>query len=604
MEGCFLFRNMDKFYYTLLLMAFLFTGCKKDNYEVSLNQDVLIETAELRDNLEAFAETAKTTRDTKILQEYFAKCRHQYKKTEWALEYFVPDIARFINGPALDELELEENREFPPHGFQVIEELLFPEYDDVNKEELIREINILVSNILIVEKHLSGVTISPDYAMDALSLEVYRIITLGITGFDSPIAQASVPETAIALGQIPLMIEKLQKGNKTEALVKDISAITGKAVAFCKTGDFNSFNRAAFITGYLNPLSKKLAAFQKAENIPAVARNRVLRAEAAYLFDEDAFDADAFIPSSEYAFSREKALLGEKLFYDASLSKANDRSCATCHNPDKAFTDGLKTNFALSGTNLKRNTPTLTYAAFQHGFFWDLRQPDLEKQSLDVIENVDEMHGSMATIVPKISADVEYQKLFRKAFDTDKPEAWQVQNALASYVRTLNKFNSRFDKFMRGDNSAMSRDEINGMNIFMGKAKCATCHFVPLFNGTVPPNFAKTEHEVVGTPKDAAGTVLSDDEGRYRYNKMPQLKNAYKTPGLRNAALTAPYMHNGVYKTLEEVVDFYNKGGGKGLGLPIDNQTLPFDKLSLTDKEMKDLVAFMKALSDDRAASK
>ena len=152
---------------------------------------------------------------------------------------------------------------------------------------------------------------------------------------------------------------------------------------------------------------------------------------------------------------------------------------------------------------------------------------------------------------------------------------------------------------MRGDTSAMTKNEVNGMNLFMGKAKCATCHFMPLFNGTVPPNFAKTEHEVVGTPMDAEGTRLSNDEGRYKYNMMPQLRNAYKTPGLRNVAETGPYMHNGVYKTLEEVVDFYNKGGGKGLGLPVENQTLPFDKLNLTDKEMKDLVAFMKTLSDE-----
>lgn len=591
---------MNKFYYILLLLAFISTGCKKEEYQVSLKQDILAETVKLRGQLEEFSAIAKTTADTETLQQHFTECRHQYKKSEWVVEYFVPDIARFINGPALDELELEENREFPPHGFQVIEELLFPEYDAANKEEFVREINILLSNILIVEKHLSAVTISPDYAMDALTLQVYRVITLGITGFDSPIAQASIPEAAVALEQVPVFIKKLQANEKSAPLVKEIGSLVEKASAFCKAhNDFNSFDRATFITDYINPISKKLAAFQKSENIPTVARNRALRAEAEYLFAENAFDVDAFIPSPEYAFSKDKAALGEKLFYDNSLSRGNDRSCATCHNPDKAFTDGLKTNFALNGTALRRNTPTLTYASFQHGFFWDLRQPDLEKQSLDVIENVDEMHGSMAAILPKVSADAEYQKLFQKAYTTDKPEAWQVQNAVASYVRTLNKFNSRFDKFMRGDKSAMTKDEINGMNVFMGKAKCATCHFMPLFNGTVPPNYAKTEHEVVGTPKDVAGTALSDDEGRYRYNLMPQLKNAYKTPGLRNVALTAPYMHNGVYNTLEEVVDFYNKGGGKGLALPVDNQTLPFDKLNLTDKEMKDLAAFMKALSDE-----
>ena len=591
---------MKKIYYTLLLLAAVLTGCKEDRYEVTFKQDVLSETAVLKGYLETFAATAKQSVDVKSLQQDFIKCRLQYKKTEWAVEYFVPDIARFINGPALDELELEENREFPPHGFQVIEELIFPEYDQSTKNELIREINTLLSNILIVEKHLEAVTISPDYAMDAVTLEVYRIITLGITGFDSPIAQESIPETAAALQEVSTLVNRLNKSENSKSTVDEIRVHIAKAVAFCKTNnDFNSFDRATFITAYINPISKKLSALQKLEKIPTVPRNRALRADAEYLFAENAFDVNTFIPAPEYAFSKEKAALGEKLFYDTSLSKNNDRSCATCHNPDKAFTDGLKVNIALNGAGLRRNTPTLTYASLQHGQFWDLRQPDLEKQSLDVIENVDEMHGSMKSILPRVAEDTQYRKLFKKAFGTERPEAWQVQNTVASYVRTLNKFNSRFDKYMRGDTSAMTKNEVNGMNLFMGKAKCATCHFVPLFNGTVPPNFTKTEHEVVGTPMDAAGTKLSDDEGRYKYNMMPQLKNAYKTPGLRNVALTAPYMHNGVYNTLEEVVDFYNKGGGKGLGLQVDNQTLPFDKLNLTDREIKDLVAFMKTLSDE-----
>lgn len=366
----------------------------------------------------------------------------------------------------------------------------------------------------------------------------------------------------------------------------------------CPNNNFNTFNRAEFITQYLNPLSKKLHDFQKEQEIEYVSRGSAVRPEADNLFSVNAFDVDAFIPSSEYRYSRAKAELGKLLFYDKSLSKDNSRSCASCHMPDKAFTDGLKANLSLKGINLRRNTPTLTYASLQHGQFWDLRQPDLEKQSVDVIQNQDEMHGSMDIILSKITADTKYARAFKKAFKSDKTEAWQVQNAIASYVRSLNAFDSRFDKYMRGNKKALTAEEINGLNLFMGKGKCATCHFTPIFNGTVPPLYQKTEHEVIGTPKDKAGTQLSDDLGRYMHNKMPQLKNAYKTPGIRNAAVTDPYMHNGVYTTLDEVVDFYNKGGGLGLGLPSENQTLPFDKLNLTPQEMKELVAFMKTLTD------
>ena len=138
-----------------------------------------------------------------------------------------------------------------------------------------------------------------------------------------------------------------------------------------------------------------------------------------------------------------------------------------------------------------------------------MRQLDLEKQSVDVIQNEDEMHGSLAAIHSKVSSDREYIRLFQKAYPkSDKTEAWQIQNAISSYVRSLNSFDSRFDSYMRGNKNSINAEEIQGMNLFMGKAKCATCHFTPLFNGTVPPNFAKTEHEVVGTPEDASGKRL------------------------------------------------------------------------------------------------
>ena len=597
-----LFIIMYMRYFLSLIITFLaLTSCQKENrYTVSVKSTVLAEADSLLTATKQFSELANKSNDTKALQAKFMQCRVLYKRSEWAIEYFIPDVARFINGPALDELELEENREFPPHGFQVMEELLFPEFDPKTRGELVREINTLASNIMICQKHLDAVTMSNDYVMDAAKLQVYRIITLGITGFDSPVALASVPEAKASLEYLPQLAGMIQTGTTTDPIKDEIVALAKKAAKYCAVNnDFNTFDRAVFILEYLNPISKKLSELQKAANIPYVNRTNALRTNAVTLFDENAFDVDAFIPSPEYEFSKEKAALGEKLFYDTMLSGDNTRSCASCHSPEKAFTDGLKTNTSLSGSSLKRNTPTLTYASLQHGQFWDLRQPDLEKQSVDVVSNADEMHGSMSNIAKKVAVSEEYKKLFVSAFGKGDAREWQIQNAIASYIRTLNKFNSRFDKYMRGDVKALTANEINGMNLFMGKAKCATCHFTPIFNGTVPPSFSKTEHEVVGTPADAKGTKLSDDTGRYIYNKMPQLKNAYKTPGLRNVAKTAPYMHNGVYDTLEEVVDFYNKGGGAGLGLPVDNQTLPFDKLSLTQQEMDDIVAFMKTLTDE-----
>lgn len=588
-------------YFTFLIamVSVFFTGCKKEVPEITVKQELLVELNKFKNEIIHFQELAFKDAGEKEILAQFKKSRLQYKRIEWAVEYFVPETARFMNGPALDEMELEENKFFVPNGFQVIEEIIYPNFNPENKKELIRELDVLLSNAKQVETTFEAITISDDYVVDAIQQSVYRVITLGITGFDSPLVQSSIPETKESLVIIPSLLARIN--SKSKAL-KELEEIISKSIAYCNSNsDFNAFDRAVFITEYLNPISKKLTEFQKQENINLVERNRPLKATASTLFEENAFDVNGFIASNEYKFSKEKVALGEKLFYDKNLSKDNNRSCSSCHNPEKAFTDGLKTNISLKGKNLNRNTPTLTYASLQNAQFWDMRQLDLEKQSADVIENKDEMHGSLEEIHAKITVDEHYKKLLKQAFPKyEKIEFWQIQNAIASYVRSLNSFDSRFDSYMRGNKKSINPEEIQGMNLFMGKAKCATCHFTPLFNGTVPPNFAKTEHEIIGTPNDITGKKISTDPGRYIFNQLPQLKGSFKTPTLRNVAVTSPYMHNGVYKTLEEIVAFYDLGGGKGLGLAVENQTLPDSKLNLTGSEKKALVAFMKTLTDKK----
>ncbi|MGE8244048.1 MAG: cytochrome-c peroxidase, partial [Sphingobacterium sp.] len=145
----------------------------------------------------------------------------------------------------------------------------------------------------------------------------------------------------------------------------------------------------------------------------------------------------------------------------------------------------------------------------------------------------------------------------------------------------------------------LTADEKAGFNLFVGKAKCATCHFVPLFNGTVPPEYAKTESEVLGVATDYRNKQLDPDRGRGRYHEtVAQLQYSFKTPTVRNSSKTAPYMHNGGYVTLEQVMDFYNKGGGQQFGFKLDNQTLPTDTLGLTAKETAKIIAFLKTLDD------
>lgn len=582
----------------LLPLFLLFFSCQKQYTSLTIQEELLSNLEKLNQEVRAFEKVANENPNQKQLQKSFETSRIAYKKIEWAVEYFTPDPARFINGPALDELEVEENKFLSPSGFQVIEELIYPQYFASNSSALKREIAVLKGLIAQVKEHLSVITISPDYVIDASKMEVYRIITLGITGFDSPIANQSIPEAKASLSSLKAVLEKLNTHNsKTKVLLFDL---IDNANTFCDMNtNFNSFDRATFIKEYLNPISEKLVQFQQDNIIKNVAKTNAINPDAKTLFEKNTFNVNAFIPSQEYAYSRAKADLGKKLFYDSSLSKDGRRNCATCHNPELAFTDGEKTNRSLNGISLPRNTPTLTYASLQNAQFWDMRQPDLEKQSLDVIQNKDEMHGNLKDNLTRIQGNPAYKKLIKNAFPTVKKlEEWQLQNAIASYVRSLNKFNSKFDQYFSGTSTTFSTEEKLGFNLFAGKAKCATCHFIPLFNGTVPPIYKKTEQEVIGTPQTKNGKIIDQDLGRFTQYKMAQLKHAFKTPSLRNITQTGPYMHNGVFKTLEEVVTFYNEGGGEGNGIAVENQTLPSDKLNLSLAEQKSLVAFMKTLSD------
>lgn len=230
-----------------------------------------------------------------------------------------------------------------------------------------------------------------------------------------------------------------------------------------------------------------------------------------------------------------------------------------------------------------------------------MRSQDLENQIESVMKNPDEFNLSPNELKDKISSNKKLVELFQKAFP-DKKEltAYEIRNAIASYVRGLMPFNAKIDHYFAGE-ATLTENEINGFNLFTGKAKCATCHFIPIFNGTVPPWYNNSESEVIGVPESIAweNAIIDDDEGRYKFNQIEQFRYSFKTPTIRNSEKTAPYMHNGVYKTMEEVVKFYKLGGGNGIGMNLEYQTLPFDKLDLTEKEQQEIISFINTLTDD-----
>jgi len=594
---------MKKFIFISILFCFiaghLFFSCnsKPQPPEQLIAQTLLVQTdsfAGLIRQLQVAVENH--TSSQKKLQNLFLQARLAYKRIEWAAEYFEPAAAKLTNGPPVQEVEMPGLQVIEPAGLQVIEGLIFPTYDTTRKGDLLSQLQILQTVCERYKIRFSKIQILDWQVFDALKLEIFRIMTLGIVGFDNPLTLKSMQESALSMESMQNVIAKYEDG--------DIEGLGGKfrsAIEYLSVNPgFDSFNRMEFITELCNPITIGISDLGERRKIQFIRYNRLLNQDAKTLFDTNAFNVNAYAPDHSSFISEEKIILGQKLFADPVLSGNGKRSCQSCHQPDKAFTDGLAKNTVIGGNELLgRNTPTLINAALQPALFYDLRVNTLEDQSHSVVQSNKEMHGSMVMSGKYLWKDEQYRAMFLKAFpyeDKTRIDTFEIMNAIGSYIRSLVQLNSRFDKYMRGDKAAMNPEEINGFNLFMGKAKCATCHYLPLFNGTFPPRFNKIESEVIAVPEKKGSNIVDPDLGRFEIIKVESLRHAFKTPTVRNAARTAPYMHNGVFGTLEEVMDFYNKGGGAGMGIKVDNQTLPADSLNLTIKDQTDIVSFIKSL--------
>jgi cytochrome c peroxidase len=276
----------------------------------------------------------------------------------------------------------------------------------------------------------------------------------------------------------------------------------------------------------------------------------------------------------------QKVELGKQLYFDTRLSKNNSVSCAFCHNPGTGFADARQFSIGAFGTAGGRQAPTVYNTGFIPLQFWDGRAGSLEEQAVGPIHNPVEMAEKHDTVVPKISKIAAYQKQFQLVFGGGA-SLQHIAEAIAAFERTIVSQNSAFDKYVMGDSTAMSETAVRGLALFKGKARCILCH-----NG---PNFTDNKFHNLGVPQ--AG-LLKEDLGRYMVTKAEKDKGAFKTPTLRSIVETAPYMHDGVFRTLEEVIDFLDQGGGANPHLS------PLVKpLGLSAEEKADLIAFLKALT-------
>ena len=543
----------------------------------------------------------QTNRPGPAIQIAFREARIAYKQIEWLTAYYSPLTTEALNGPNILTVD-DDFRTVTPQGFQVLEELIFPEYDPANRADALQQLGMMRVNARRLRQLADGNTFTDSHVFDAFRLELFRIVTMGITGFDSPVAFQSLPETIAALTGIRAQLANYPLTDKNADLATRLDRAFAGAIAMLhQNPDFNRFDRLTFIRDHANPLSSMVLDAQNALGVVVFTESRFLSPSARTLTEAGVFNPNFFVNLADNIATPDKIALGKMLFYDPILSGKSGRTCATCHQPARDFADGETRSLAtgFGGRRIARNAPTLWNTALQAVQFADSRVVFLEDQASDVIQNRDEMHGSLPDAVKALAANPRYAALFANTYKTGVTEP-NLKNAIASYMRSLVSLDSRLDKHLRGEKlsqkAMLSDDEKLGFNVFMGKGKCATCHFFPLFNGTVPPAFQETESEVIGTPAGINGKQVDSDPGKFVVTKNAVHQHAFKTPTVRFTAKTAPYMHNGVYQTLADVVDFYNKGGGNGLGFGLDNQTLPFDKLSLNEAEKRGLVAFMNGL--------
>lgn len=570
-------------------------------------------TADLNEKIIAFDKAATEFEKGKLnaeqLKQALIQTRLSYKRAEFFLAFHYPEYCKeHLNGAPLLQIEKEGTlpKVIDPEGLQVLDEIVFSENTAGQKYEITALAKKLISYYGLLLNGIQENRQANSNGITAMRLQLVRITSLGITGFDTPGSLNALPE---AIASLEAMKAFFLQEYKLGGINTDILTTFDGAIAQLKnTRSFNSLDRFDLIKNYIDVLYAKLGRLDNTST-DFLMQTSAWNTQSSSIFAADFLNPYYFSALKKQDDSPQLRALGKTLFYDPALSNDAKVSCASCHNPQKAFTDGLaKSASNVQGKTVLRNAPTLLNAVYADRYFYDLRAYTLEQQAEHVIFNRDEFNTAYSAIIKKLEGTNAYATQFKKVFGKNSINRENLSKALASYVLSLQSFNSDFDKYIRGESTTIPQDVKKGFNLFMGKAACATCHFTPTFAGLVPPLYNENESEILGVLQNpnAKNLAVDTDNGRLG-NRVDTEKawiyeKSFKTTTVRNAALTAPYFHNGAYNTLEEVIDFYNNGGGGGLGFNVKNQTLAPDSLNLTQSEKNDLIAFIKSLTDTSAA--
>ncbi len=541
----------------------------------------------------------------------FRFARGAYRRQETLLAVYTPTVTSSLNGPLENDGDGARMPLGSPAAFQAIEQRIFregvlPDSDRIESRYSVRHMR---DDVAYFRSIMGFIEVNEAGMLDAARSELARVTTLTLAGFDSDQSGNQTVEAAESLEGIRSLARVAAASRRSKGPPENWAALDrtlGGAIAQLRAHpQSDNLDRLDFIVRYANPVSRAIQQLRRDMGPRKDTLRVVWRTEAATVFDSGAFDATAYSPDFAVPPRPDVIALGERLFNDRTLSGPQTRSCASCHIPALAFADGLPKHAAIGATRrpVARNTPTLLNAALQPSQFADARAANLEAQINVVLASPDEMASSAELAAQRVKANPSYRDAFQKLSSLthrDTITSASLRAVLAAYIRSLSPLDSRFDAAVRGNLAALTIEERRGFTLFLGKARCGSCHFAPLFNGALPPMFTTMEPEIIGVPTkaDTLHATLDPDLGRAGYDGIPQHRHAFKTPSLRNVGRTAPYMHNGAYATLEQVVDFYNRGGGAAVGADIPTQTLARRPLNLSAAERSDLVVFLKSLDD------
>lgn len=554
---------------------------------------------------------------TKKIEEIKSKIlsvRTKFKGLDFWFRYLDPLAHKKMNGPLPVEWETEvfEKHEKPykREGAGYTLALQYLEEENLDKNTLLN----LVIQSLQATKAYQADSITNElqkhhhfYLCNRLYL--LNLATIYTSGFDCPEKENIIPELMAMMNDVNEIYTSFNQGFPNYNLNTNYLNLYNQAIQFVanQPKDYLQFDHYSFIRNFVNPLfaiNQQLLTNYKVYSKSFVDYS--LNKQATSIFSKGLYNGQnskgIFLRVNDEKILAEIDKLGKILFYDPILSGNNERSCASCHKPTQFFTDTVATTSLQYNFNgfLERNTPTLINATYNHLITLDGKHVNLQSQNKGVITSTKEMAANEAEVLQKVLSCNEYKTAFTellKQTPTEKEITIEhLVSAITFYYSKFSKYNSPFDDAM---NLQANASEIvqHGFNTFMGKAECATCHFAPQFNGVKPP-YVGSEFEVIGVPKDIKYTGISEDKGRYNINPATETLNAFRTGTIRNAEKTKPYMHNGVFNTMEQVIDFYNTGGGVGNGLKINNQTLSSDSLYLSANEKINLIAFINSLTE------